>query len=103
MLFARVNTFRGIDRERYDEGIALYRDKVHPEIEQEPGFAGGLLLADREADVSYAITFWESKDAMAESTEKGRKLADAAAEQLNAELTVEMLEVAFSKLPAVTT
>lgn len=102
-MFARVNTFRGIDGERYDEGFALYRDKLHPQIEHEPGFAGSLLLAERDADVSYAITFWESKEAMVESTEAGRELAEAAAKQLEAELIVEMLEVAFSKLPALTT
>ena len=101
-MFARINTLKGIERERYDEAIELYRDKIHPEIEREPGFAGGMLLADREADVSYAITFWESKDAMVESTQAGRRLADSAAKKLDAELTVEMLEVPFLKLPALT-
>ncbi len=102
MLFARVNRLTGLAGERYEEGVALYREKIHPEIEHEPGYAGGMLLADRDAEVAYAITFWESKEAMTESTEAGHKLAAAAAEQLEGELTVEMLEVAFSKLPAVT-
>lgn len=101
-LFARVNRLTGLASERHDEGVALYREKIHPQIEHEPGFAGGMLLTGREAGVAYAITFWDSRDAMTESTEAGRKLADTAAEQLEAELTVEMLEVMFSKLPALT-
>ena len=99
-MVARVNAFRGIEGKRYDESLALYRDRIHPEIEHEPGFAGSMLLADRDADVAYAITFWESRDAMVESAEAGRRLADAAAKELGAELTVEMLDVAFSELPA---
>lgn len=102
-MFARVNTLKGIAGERYEEGLELYREKTQPEIEQQPGFTGSLLLADRDAGVAYAITFWESKDAMLSSTDTGRKLASTAAEQLDAELSVELLEVAFSKLPALTT
>lgn len=102
-MFARVSTLKGIAGERYDEGVEFYRDKTVPEIEEQPGFTGALLLADRDADVAYAITFWESKDAMLSSADAARKLASGAAGQLDADVSVEMLEVAFSKLPALTT
>lgn len=99
-MFARVTTFRG-GAARLAEGTELFREQVVPEDEKQPGFAGALLLADRDAELSYAVTFWDSEEAMVATDELGKQLAEAAARELELSAEIGHFEVLFSKLPAV--
>lgn len=97
-MFARLSTFTS-SLERLDEGIAVLRDKVLPEIEKQPGFDGAMLLAGVDADIAYTITFWKSEEALATTAESGTRLAELAAQQLDLEVQVANCEVAFAKFP----
>lgn len=98
-MFARISTFRG-DMARLEEGKTLFREKVVPEDEKLPGFAGALLLADRDAGLSYAVTFWETEEAMTASDPLGNELAKTAAKELGLTVEIGHSEVLISKLPA---
>ena len=96
-MFARISTFKG-GSERLEEGVELFRDKVVPEDEKQPGFAGAFLLADREADLAYAVTLWESEEALHATDALGKQLASSAAEQLGLDVSVASAEVPFFKV-----
>jgi heme-degrading monooxygenase HmoA len=98
-MLARVFIHKGVG-ERYNEGVELYREKVVPEVEKQPGFAGALLLANRDADLAYSITFWESEEALHATDELGKQLAEAAAKELHSEFSEGHFTVEVSKLPA---
>lgn len=100
-MFARMSVFRG-DVGRLAEGVAMFREKILPETESQPGFAGALLLADREGEAAYSLTFWETEEARDARKERGRELAEMAARELGMELTVHELEVPFARFPALT-
>lgn len=98
-MFARVWTFKGMG-DRYDEGVEFFRDKVVPDGEKKAGLTGLLLLGDRTSGVAHSIAFWESEEAMQAGYEWGEQLAETAANQLHAEISVGHFEVEVSKLPA---
>lgn len=91
-MFARASMFKG-GFERLQEGVELFRDRVVPEVEKQPGFAGAFLLADPDADTAYAVTLWEDEEALRASDELGKRLAEAAAEQLGLQVTIRYPEV----------
>lgn len=98
-MHARVSTIQG-SPDRIDEGTALIRSKVVPELERVDGFAGVLSLADRASGRSLTITLWESAEALRASEERANALRTAAAEDLGAtgEPVVERFEVTLSEL-----
>jgi heme-degrading monooxygenase HmoA len=98
-MFARVNTFMG-GLEHVEDGVAMFRDKVVPEIEKQPGFDGAMFLADREGQVVYAVTFWKSEAEMTASEELGKRMAEAAGKQFGSKVETSHCEVALSTLPA---
>lgn len=56
------------------------------------------MLADREAELSYAVTLWENKEALHATDALGKQLARSAAEQLGLDVTVASAEVPFFKV-----
>ncbi|SRR6266545_2142750 len=97
-MFARLSTFTS-SLEKLDEGIAVLRDRVLPEIEKQPGFDGAMLLAGVDADVAYTVTFWKSEEALTATAESGKRLAEMAAQELDLQVEVANCEVAFAKFP----
>jgi hypothetical protein len=97
VVFARVSILKGVG-DRYEEGVVLFRERVVPVLQGQPGFAGTLLLGEPDRGVAFAITLWHSEDAMRASNELGRTLATTAAQQLQAELAMDCCEVAVSEL-----
>jgi hypothetical protein len=98
-VFARLSTFKG-SMERLEEGVSLFTEKILPETEKQPGFAGALLLADRESGVAYSLTLWESKEALEARRDRARELAEMAARETGTQLHVSTCEVAVSKFPS---
>lgn len=97
-MFARLSAFTS-SLERLDEGIAVLRDKVLPEIEKQPGFDGAMLLAGVDAEIAYAVTFWKTEEELAATAESGQRFAEMAARQLDLDVQVTNCEVAFAKFP----
>jgi heme-degrading monooxygenase HmoA len=62
-MFARVSTYEGRPEqldEMHHEGL----EHVLPALEMQEGYTGGLVLADRQSGRVFAVTFWESEQAM---------------------------------------
>ncbi len=59
-MYARVTTFE-INPDQTDEATNILRDSVVPAAEQQKGFAGYLLLADRGTGKGISITLWETE------------------------------------------
>ena len=72
-MFSRVN-FLETDPDRSDDVARVVREVVHPNISAEPGYAGYLVLADRETGRALGVTLWES--------EADRQGSDATARQI---------------------
>jgi heme-degrading monooxygenase HmoA len=75
-MYARMSRFAGLPPERIDETIRGFEQGQLPQLEQQEGFAGVLVLIDRSEGKAAAVTFWESLDSLKTSD----KLADQARE-----------------------
>ncbi len=62
-MYARVSTFK-IQPEKLDEAIGIIRDSALPALQQQQGYQGLLVLADRETARARVLTFWEGQAAM---------------------------------------
>jgi heme-degrading monooxygenase HmoA len=72
-VYARVNRFE--DRpETVDEAERFAEQKIVPQLETVPGFAGVLSMVDRATGRSLAITFWETEQAMRASEVEADRL-----------------------------
>lgn len=94
-MYARVNRFE--DRPQHlDEAERFAEQKIVPQLETVPGFAGVLSLVDRATGASLAITFWETEQAMhaseAEAGRLRRDISDGAGTEVRA---VDRYEVAL--------
>ena len=63
-MHARV-LFLKLDRLQLAEGLKTYREEVALTARQQPGFAGMLLLLDRDVGTATSITLWDSAEALA--------------------------------------
>ena len=62
-MFARV--VRGVAREgQVDELVRVVKENVIPEVRQQSGSTGMLLLTDAGSGQTISITLWESREAM---------------------------------------
>jgi heme-degrading monooxygenase HmoA len=60
VMHARVTHFQVLPG-KFDEITGLWRNSVIPAAQDEKGFQGVLLLADRNTDKCIAITLWETE------------------------------------------
>ena len=102
-MFARV-TLLEIDTLRVDmrEAVDLYRGDVVPELRQQPGYAGALVLTTPEGK-GVTITFWETAE-QADSTGSSGfypELLGRYTTLFRAPPGREHYEVALAELPAV--
>jgi heme-degrading monooxygenase HmoA len=94
-MYARVNRFQ--DRpEAIEDAERLVVDKILPQLQTVPGFAGVLSLIDRTSGESLGITFWETEEAMhaseAEASRLRRDISDGAGSEIR---TVDRYEVSL--------
>ena len=89
-MYARTTTVRG-DPGAVDEGVALMRDQIWPELERMSGCVGMSMLADREAGRCIVTTAWATDEAMRASADPARELRSRAAEALRAD-AVDVME-----------
>lgn len=59
-MYARVITFQ-YQPGKIDEALHILREKVVPELGQQPGFKGATNLVDRSRDKVVGITLWQSE------------------------------------------
>lgn len=65
-MFARATRLEG-SPDRLKEAIRQFREQTLPAAQQQPGFGGGMLLADRSSGAAMALTLWESEANMRDS------------------------------------
>jgi len=60
--FARVTVLAGGDPATIDAGITRFRDEVAPLALSQPGCEAAVLMVDRENNVGFAITAWDTAE-----------------------------------------
>lgn len=97
-MHARVNTIQ-MDPSKVDDAVAALEGGGLDQIKENDGFKGMTLLADRGSGKSYAITFWESEDALRASEEKVKEARRQAVEAGGAgDPQIEVLEVVLDTM-----
>jgi heme-degrading monooxygenase HmoA len=97
-VFARITTFEG-PPERVDELYYAVVERVLPAARRLDGFAGALVLADRQNGKVQVVALWESEQAMSASEESAYWFRIYSAETASETVTgVERYEVVFSEL-----
>src|SRR5574337_264458 len=67
-MHARVVSLE-VNRLKLTEGLQVYREQVAPAAQKQLGFAGILLLLDREIGHAASITFWQTVESRKASGE----------------------------------
>jgi len=62
-MFARITRFH-VRSERLREGRREIEEHVLPALEMQPGYGGGLLVADPESGKMISVTLWEDEQKM---------------------------------------
>jgi heme-degrading monooxygenase HmoA len=62
-MFARVSQY-SVDSERLQQEQAEVEEHLLPALRMQPGFSGGLLLANPQKGKVLAVTLWESEQGM---------------------------------------
>jgi heme-degrading monooxygenase HmoA len=92
-MFARV-TWSRISPQRIDEAVSICREKILPSLQTQPGFLGGVVLADRTSGEGVATSYWQTAETMATSEEMGAAGRAVAAQTAGAEvLEIDRFEV----------
>jgi heme-degrading monooxygenase HmoA len=65
-MFARATRIEG-SPDRLDDAIRQFRDETLPAAQNQAGFGGGMLLADRSSGAALAVTLWETEENMTSS------------------------------------
>jgi len=84
-VFARVSIYKGTP-EQSDQAVELFRTDVLPWLREATGFRGALILDDREAERSLAITFWDSRERAADPETSGIALRDEVSATVGSQL-----------------
>jgi heme-degrading monooxygenase HmoA len=77
-MHARLSRFAGLPPERIDATIEEFRDQQLPELEQQAGFKGVLVMLSRETGQAAALTFWETESDLRASERVAARAREAA-------------------------
>ncbi len=92
---ARVN-FLETAPDRIDDVERVVREIVHPGIRGEPGYAGYMVLGDRETGRALGVTLWESEEGREASDSTARQIRPRVEEQTGGTMrSVERYDVLF--------
>ena len=69
-MYARQTTFI-IKRDKNEEAVSIYKNKVVPEAEKQKGFKGALFLSNKNNSKFISLTLWESIDDAVENVKSG--------------------------------
>jgi heme-degrading monooxygenase HmoA len=97
-VFARITKFEG-SPERLDELRYAVVERALPAVRRLEGFAGTLVLADRQNGNVQVVVLWESEEAMSASEDSAYWFRTYSAEAAGERITgVERYEVIFSEV-----
>ncbi|MBI3964124.1 MAG: hypothetical protein HY329_00695 [Chloroflexi bacterium] len=69
-MHARAVTYHYLPA-KTDDLLAIYRDSVVPDAQQQSGFKGAILLMNDDLGKAISITLWETADDLRTSEESG--------------------------------
>ena len=99
-MVSRVN-FLETTPERMDDVARVVRETVHPGIREEPGYAGYIVLGDRESGKALGVTLWASAEEREASDAKARQIRPRVEEGTGGTMqAVERYEVLFFDVPS---
>ena len=94
-MHARMTTLEG-SPDRMDEGLHEIREDVLPQLQQQDGFKGFIVLNNRQSGKLIGFSFWESEGAMRASEEVADRTRRESAETMSDTIEgVERYEVAL--------
>jgi heme-degrading monooxygenase HmoA len=97
-VFARITKFEGSPG-RLDELRYAVVERTLPAVRRLEGFAGALVLADRQNGNVQVVVLWESEEAMSASEDSAYWFRTYSAEAAGERITgVERYEVIFSEV-----
>jgi heme-degrading monooxygenase HmoA len=97
-VFARITKFEG-SPERLDDLRYAVVERAMPAVRRLDGFAGALVLADRQNGNVQVVVLWESEEAMSASEDSAYWFRTYSAETAGERITgVERYEVIFSEV-----
>ena len=99
-MVSRVN-FLETTPERMDDVARVVREVVHPEIREEPGYVGYIVLGDRATGKALGVTLWASEEEREASDAKARQIRPRVEEGTGGTMrAVERYEVLFFDVPS---
>jgi len=99
-MHARMTTMEG-SPERLEEGLREIREDVLPQLQQQDGFKGFIVLGNRQSGKLMGFSLWESEQAMRASEEVGDRTRKESAEVMDDTIEdVERYEVALFEVPS---
>ena len=97
MTYARMTTLQ-VDPSKVEEGIRFFREQTLATARQQRGFQGARLLVDRQAGKAYAVTLWESEEAVRAAEGAMNQTRSQGVQALGAtHMTTEVLELAVNE------
>jgi heme-degrading monooxygenase HmoA len=101
-MHARLSRFNGLTSERIDETVKQFREQALPELEQQEGYEGMLVLANYNAGSAAALSLWDSERSMRKSEKLAEQARQAAIEtgRPTQEPVVDRYEVILNAIPA---
>ena len=82
-MYARLSRFAGLPPERIDQTVREFEAGELPNLEQQEGFKGVLVMVDRGEGKAAAMTFWDSLENLRASdriADRARETAIASAQ-----------------------
>lgn len=99
-MYARMSTLEG-SPDQIDQGLRHVREQVLPLIQQQEGFEGFIVLADRQSGKVIGVSLWESEQAMQASEQVGDRTRSESAEATGGTVAgVERYEVGLIEMPS---
>ena len=100
-MYARMSRIAGLPPERIPEAQEYFEQHELPELEQQQGFGGVLVMVDRNDGRAVAITFWETLDDLKASDTAADRARDATVQRASydpaRDPVVERYEVLIQK------
>jgi hypothetical protein len=99
-MHARMTTMEG-SPERLDEGLREIREDVLPQLQQQDGFKGFIVLDNRQSGKLMGFSLWESEQAMQASEEVADRTRRESAQTMSDTIAgIERYEVALFEVPS---
>lgn len=96
----RATTITGLDPEKIEAGIARYRTEIAPKVLSLPGAVAAVLFVDRENNLSFAVSSYESKEARDAAAATLDKARDDTSREMNTQAETQLGEVTHAAFKA---